>query len=55
MLATGGAFVVWLDPIRAVRDGAMFRSAVALVTISFALASWTGLLGILVNKVGPLQ
>jgi hypothetical protein len=55
MLATAGAFVVWLDPIRALRDAAMFRSAVALVTIGFALASWTGLLGILVNKVAPLQ
>ena len=55
MLATAGTFVVWLDPVRAVRDAAMFRSAVALVAISFALASWTGLLGILVNKVAPLQ
>ena len=55
MLATAGAFVVWLDPIRALRDRAMFRSTVALVAISLALASWTGLLGILVNKVAPLQ
>ena len=55
MLATAGAFVVWLDPIRVLRDGAMFRSAIVLLTISFALAAWTGLLGILVNKVAPLQ
>ena len=55
MLATAGTFVVWLDPIRVLRDALMFRSAVALVTISFALASWTGLLGILVNKVAPLK
>jgi hypothetical protein len=55
MLATAGAFVVWQDPVRALRDRAMFRSTFALVAISFALASWTGLLGILVNKVAPLQ
>ena len=55
MLATAAAFVVWLDPVRVLRDGSMFRSAVALISISFALASWAGLLGILVNKVAPLQ
>jgi hypothetical protein len=55
MLATAGTFVVWLDPIRALRDRSMFRASVVLVTISLVLASWTGLLGILVNKVAPLQ
>jgi hypothetical protein len=48
MLATAAAYVVGRDLRRVFRDGRLFRPV-------FALASWVGLLGILVNKAAPLQ
>src|SRR5262245_6953577 len=55
MLATAAAFVVTHNPIRALRNGSTYRSAVTLLAVSLTLASSAGLLGIFVNKVAPLQ
>jgi hypothetical protein len=55
MLVTAAAFVVWRDPIRALRDRPMYRATVTLLTVGFILASWAGLLGVFVNKLAPLE
>jgi hypothetical protein len=55
MLATAPAAIVWRDPRRALSDRGIYRPVVALIAVSLVLASAAGLLGILVNKVAPVQ
>ena len=55
MLATGVAFVSMRYRSQLVRDLRLRRVAVGLVAISFGLASVVGVLGVLVNKVAPLE
>jgi hypothetical protein len=55
MLATAVAFVTVRFPRMLLTDPSMRRMAIALLAICFALASFTGLMGTLINKVAPLE
>ena len=55
MLVTAVAFVSRRDRWALVHDARLRRMALALLVISFALASFAGLMGIFVNKVAPLE
>jgi hypothetical protein len=55
MLVTSAAFVVGRDAPRVLREPPMYRAVAALLAIGFTLSAWAGLLGILVNKIAPLE
>jgi hypothetical protein len=55
MLATAVAFVGMRDPSRLAKDPQVRTIATALLAICFVLVAFVGLMGILVNKVAPLQ
>jgi hypothetical protein len=55
MLATAAAFVGVRDGAAVLSDAPLRRMVVVLLGAAFVLTSFVGLLGILVNKVAPLQ
>lgn len=55
MLATAVAFVSVRYRSTLLRDAQLRKMAMILLAVSFALVSFVGLMGILVNKVAPLQ
>ena len=55
MLATAVAFVVQRYRAAVLTDARLNRMATSLLAIAFVLAAGVGLLGILINKVAPLE
>ena len=55
MLATAAAFVAVRYRAAVLSDAPLRRMMIALVGVAFVLTSFVGLLGILVNKVAPLE
>jgi hypothetical protein len=55
MLATAVAFVAVLYRARLLADAGLNRMASAMIAICFMLAAAVGVLGILINKVAPLE
>ncbi len=55
MMATAAAFVAVRYRSALLLDARLRRMAMTLLALCFALASFAGLMGILVNKVAPLE
>jgi hypothetical protein len=55
MLVTGVAFVAWRYRGRLLRDMEMRRFGAGLLATAFVIVAYVSLLGVLVNKVAPLQ
>ncbi len=55
MLVTAVAFIALRYRGQLLRDRDLRRSAVTVLSISFVLAAAVGLLGVLINKVAPLE
>jgi hypothetical protein len=55
MLATAVGFVLWRYGRRALDDAHIRRYASLLLMICFAIVAYISLLGVLVNKVAPLE
>ena len=55
MLATAVAFVALRYGPALLNDSRLRAMALRLLAVSFVLASFTGLMGILINKVAPLE
>jgi hypothetical protein len=55
MLATAVAFVAWRYRRRFVSDASLRRGGAALLSITFGIVAYISLLGVLINKVAPLE
>jgi hypothetical protein len=55
MMATAAAFVAVRYRSALLLDAPLRRMTMTLLALCFALASFAGLMGILVNKVAPLE
>jgi hypothetical protein len=55
ILMTAVAFIAVRYGAKLANEATIRNAMLALMSISFAVAGFTGLLGVLINKVAPLQ